>query len=122
MQRCSIYNRMTKSEQKVAQFLKELGIFWSYEKPIYVWDSNERPRVWTPDFFLTQFSIYVEVCGSEDFDYEYRRIVYKENGYNVIFLHLYKDKNRWKRHFMNYLRLITCFRNERFSTVIGKVN
>ena len=50
MQRESIYNRMTKSEQKVAQFLKDLGIFWAYEKPIYVWDNNERPRVWTPDF------------------------------------------------------------------------
>ena len=70
----AIYGQMTKSEQEVAQFLKELGIFWSYEKPIYVWDKNERPRVWTPDFYLVPFGIYVEVCGSEDFDYEYRRI------------------------------------------------
>ena len=113
MQNKSVYNQMTKSEQKVAQFLKELGIFWSYEKPIYVWDRNKRPRVWTPDFFLTQFSIYIEVCGSEDFDYEYRRMTYKENGYNVIFLHLYKETNRWKEHFLNYLVGISNYRNER---------
>ena len=118
----AIYDQMTKSEQEVAQFLKELGIFWSYEKPIYVWDKNERPRVWTPDFFLNQFSIYVEVCGSEDFDYEYRKTTYKENGYDVIFLHLYKESKRWKRHFINYLKLITRFRNERFSNIIEKVN
>jgi len=118
----AIYGQMTRSEQEVAQFLKELGVFWSYEKPIYVWDNNERPRVWTPDFFLNQFSIYVEVCGSEDFDYEYRKTTYKENGYDVIFLHLYKESKRWKRHFINYLKLITRFRNERFSNVIGKVN
>ena len=74
MKQESIYNHMTRSEQEVAHFLKDLGIFWSYEKPIYVWDRNKRPRVWTPDFFLAQFSIYVEVCGSEDFDYDYRRI------------------------------------------------
>ena len=41
---------MTRSEWDVAQFLKDLGIFWLYEKPIYVWDRNKRPRVWTPDF------------------------------------------------------------------------
>jgi hypothetical protein len=45
MQKESIYDRMTKSEQKVAQFLKELGIFWSYEKPVYILDENNRPRV-----------------------------------------------------------------------------
>ena len=88
----------------------------------YVWDSNERPRVWTPDFQLVPFGIYVEVCSSENFDYDYRKTIYKKNGFDVIFLHLYKDKNRWKRHFMNYLKLITRFRNERFSNVIEKVN
>ena len=48
--------------------------------------------------------------------------LYNKNGFDVIFLHLYKDKNRWKRHFMNYLKLITRFRNERFSNIIRNVN
>jgi hypothetical protein len=104
----------------VAKFLKELGIFWSYEKPVYVWDKNERPRVWTPDFFLTQFCIYVEVCGSEKFDYEYRKLTYKENGYNVIFLHLFKDANKWKYHFLNYLKGISYYRNEKLEKIIEK--
>ena len=115
MKQKSIYENMTKSEKIVAQFLKDLGIFWSYEKPIYVWDKNKRPRVWTPDFFLTQFSIYVEVCGSEDFDYEYRRIIYRENGYNVIFLHMYKETNRWKEHFFQYITKISSYRMNRLN-------
>ena len=118
----AIYDQMTKSEQEVAQFLKELGIFWSYEKPIYVWDRNERPRVWTPDFYLVPFGIYVEVCGSEDFDYEYRRITYKENGHNVIFLHLYKESEKWKKHFLWYVTKISNYRNHKLNEILGNEN
>ena len=46
----SIYNNMTRSEKEVAELLKNLGILWSYERPIFVWDENKRPRVWAPDF------------------------------------------------------------------------
>jgi len=114
MQRESIYDRMTKSEKDVATVLKKLGIQWSYEQPIFVWDENKRPRVWTPDFFLKNFGIYIEVCGSEKFDYDYRRKIFDKNGYRVIFLHLYKDPKKWKNHFFNYLRLFTDFRFYKF--------
>ena len=51
---------MTQSEKEVANLLKELGIQWSYEQPVFVWDENKRPRVWAPDFFLIHFGIYIE--------------------------------------------------------------
>jgi len=98
---------MTKSEKEVARFLKDIGIKWSYEQPVFVWDENKRPRVWTPDFFLVSFGVYVEVCGSEKFNYNYRRNVYEENGYEVIFLHLYKEIDKWRRHLINCLEIIT---------------
>ena len=41
---------MTRFEKEVAILLKELGILWSYEQPVFVWDENKRPRVWAPDF------------------------------------------------------------------------
>ena len=116
----SIYDKMTRSEKEVAQLLKDLGIKWSYEHPIFVWDENKRPRVWAPDFFLTQFSIYVEVCGSEDFDYEYRRVTYKKNGYNVIFLHLYKESDKWKNHLMSYIQFFTDCRNHKLNEILHK--
>ncbi len=96
---------MTNSERQVADLLKELGIFWQYEKPVYINDDCNRPRVWTPDFYLAPFGVYVEVCGSEDFDYDYRKKIFDRNGYRVIFLHLYKDQHIWKRHLIWYLRV-----------------
>ena len=50
MQRESTYDKMTRSEKEVAKLLKGLGIKWSYEHPVFVWDENKRPRVWAPDF------------------------------------------------------------------------
>jgi hypothetical protein len=73
MQKESVYDRMTNAEKEVANVLKELRIRWSYEQPVFVWDENKRPRVWAPDFYLIHFGIYVEVCGSEKFNYDYRR-------------------------------------------------
>ena len=102
----SIYNKMTNAEREVADLLKNLGIKWSYEHPVFVWDENKRPRVWAPDFYLVSFGIYVEVCGSKEFDYGYRKKIFDKNGYNVIFLHLFKDEFKWKNHFLNYLQKI----------------
>jgi hypothetical protein len=113
MEKESIYDQMTKPEKEVAHFLKKIGIKWSYEHPIFVWDENKRPRVWAPDFYLIVFGIYVEVCGSENFDYEYRRKIFDKNGYNVIFLHLYKESNRWKKHFIENIKKILNYRNKK---------
>ena len=96
---------MTNAEREVAKLLKKMGIKWSYEQPVFVWDENNRPRVWTPDFYLKQFGIYVEVCGSKEFDYEYRRKILGNMGYRVIFLHLYKEPGKWKNHLMSYLKI-----------------
>ncbi len=116
----SIYDKMTKSEKEVAELLKELGVRWSYEQPVFIWDENKRPRVWAPDFFLIPFGVYVEVCGSENFNYEYRKNIYKENGYKVIFLHLYKEEYKWKEHFLYWLKEIIYYRNEKLKQIITK--
>ena len=64
---------MTKFEKEVAILLRYLGIKWLYEHPIFVWDENKIPGVWAPDFFLVFLGIYIEVCGSKNFDLEYRK-------------------------------------------------
>ena len=118
MQIKSIYDKMTNAEREVAELLKDLGIKWSYEHPVFVWDENKRPRVWAPDFYLIPFGIYVEVCGSANFNYEYRRKLFEKNGYKVIFLHLFKDTNRWKDFFFKYLKEISFNRNKNLEKVI----
>ncbi len=102
---------MTNAEREVADLLKEIGIKWTYEHPIFVWDDNKRPRVWAPDFYLGSLGIYIEVCGSSNFDYEYRRKIFTKNGYNVIFLHCYKGKEKWKNHLIHYLQIFTYSRD-----------
>ena len=114
----SIYDNMTNAEKKVAELLKNLGIRWSYEHPVFVWDENKRPRVWAPDFYLVPFGIYIEVCGSEDFNYEYRRKILDNMGYKVIFLHLYKEPRKWKNHLMGYLQLFTRYRYYKLDEIL----
>jgi hypothetical protein len=113
---------MTNAEREVAELLKDLEISWAYERPVFVWDENKRPRVWAPDFYLIPFGIYVEVCGSKDFDYDYRKKIFDNNGYRVIFLHLYKETNKWKNHLMNYLEKITDFRYQKLNQIFCIVN
>ena len=117
MQNISIYEKMTNAEKEVAKLLKDLGIKWNFEQPVFVWDENKRPRVWAPDFFLISFGIYVEVCGSDKFDYNYRKKVYKENGYNVIFLHVYKESYKWKKHFIKNFKKLLNYRRKRLISI-----
>lgn len=85
----SSYADMEESEKLVAHYLKELNLWWIYESPVFVYDEKERPRVWTPDFYLPKLGMYVEVCGSENAkSYEYREQIYKKNDVYVIFVHL----------------------------------
>jgi hypothetical protein len=109
---------MTNAEKEVANVLKEYRIQWLYEQPVFVWDENKRPRVWTPDFYLKPFGIYVEVCGSERFDYEYRRKIFDNNGYRVIFLHIYKKTNTWKNHLLNYLQIFNEYRYKKLYEIL----
>ncbi len=94
----SVYEDMSNSEKEVADYLQTLNIWWQYEQPIYVSDEKDRPRVWTPDFYLPELGIYIEVCGSKNFDYEYRAKIYKKNRVPLIFIHRFKDKKYWQKY------------------------
>ena len=107
----SIYADMRDSEILVANYLRELDLWWIYEFPVFVYDEKKRPRVWTPDFYLPRLGIYIEVSGSKDFDYEYREKIYKKNGYHVIFLHLYKERKKWKKYLVKRIEEIEEFRH-----------
>ena len=122
MKNKSIYDKMTKAEREVANLLKDLGIKWAYEHPVFVWDENKRQRVWAPDFYLIPFGIYVEVCGSSNFNYEHRRKILDKNGVRVIFLHIYKDKSKWKYHLMTYLERIIDYRHKKLNEILRKEN
>jgi hypothetical protein len=110
----SAYEKMTKAEKEVADYLRELNIWWRFEHPVFAFDERERPRVWTPDFYLPELGIYIEVCGSEDFDYKYRVEIYKKNRIPVIFLHQYKQDFNWKSYLRKRLIDIFNYRSKIF--------
>jgi hypothetical protein len=117
----SIYADMTDSELQVANYLRELDLWWVYESPVFVYDEKNRPRVWTPDFYIQKLGMYIEVCGSKDFDYDYRKRIYRENGYHVIFVHTYKEENEWKNHLVNKIKQIEEFRHSEVMKMINSL-
>ena len=86
---------MSSAEKKVARFLSDYGIWWNFEQPIYVKDDKDRPRVWTPDFYLPEIGMYIEVCGTDGRDYSYRKRIYEKNRIPIIFIHTYKQ-DKWR--------------------------
>ena len=92
----SVYKGMTEAERQVARYLKKLDLWWVFEFPLFVYDENNRPRLWSPDFYMPKLGLFIEVCGSEKFDYEYRNKIYGKNGIPVVFLHYYKRQRKWK--------------------------
>jgi len=91
------YADMMESEKQVAKFLDDLGLPWIFQFPVFVYDERKRPRVWTPDFFIPKLGIYIEVCGSKDFDYKYREKICRANNVPVIYIHFYKKQKYWQK-------------------------
>jgi hypothetical protein len=114
----SIYSDMRESEKQVAAYLRELNLWWVYEFPVFVYDEKNRPRVWTPDFYIPKLGMYIEVCGSEDFNYRYRKEIYKKNGHNVIFVHLYKEKREWKNYLVKRIEEIEKLRHSEVTKLL----
>ena len=97
----SIYDKMTRAENIVSDFLKEKGIYWVFESPVFVSDDCGRPRVWSPDFYLPQLGMYIEVaCDRQNRSYDYSEKIYKANKIPDIFVEPYDDKY-WKKQMID---------------------
>jgi len=117
----SVYADMEESEKQVADYLKGLDLWWQYEHPVFVYDEKERPRVWTPDFYVPKLGMYIEVCGSEEFDYEYRAKIYKKNGFPVIFVHYYKKRRKWKNYLVKRIMEIEEKRHDEVMKMLHQI-
>ena len=115
------YADMTSSELQVSDFLDELGLRWIFQAPVFVFDDKNRPRVWAPDFYIPMLGVYIEVCGSKNFDYEFREKTYKENNIPVIFLHFYKKKLKWQFYIAQKIKEIEEQRHFEAMKIIDKI-
>jgi hypothetical protein len=91
-----VYDKMTDSEREVSEYLKKAELRWAFQFPVFVYDEEDRERLWTPDFYIPKLGLFIEVCGSKEFDYEYRKEIYEKNGIPVVFLHYYKRPEKWR--------------------------
>jgi hypothetical protein len=111
-----LYPDMTFAERRVAGYLNWLNIGWIYEQPVFVADNEGRPRLWTPDFYLPDFGMYVEVIGRPGVDYPYRRQVYANNNIPVLFVQVADDQ-----HWMGNLISDICSIHEHRSELLGQI-
>ncbi|MCK5601654.1 hypothetical protein KAR91_07295 [Candidatus Pacearchaeota archaeon] len=109
----TIYKEMTNAEKEVAEYLRSINLYWIFEYPIFVQDERDRPRVWTPDFYLPELGIYIEVCGKDRECYSYREKVLKKNRVQIIFIHQFKDGDSWKKFLVCEISRIQGFREEK---------
>ena len=116
------YLEMSAPEEHVSDFLTELGLHWIYQSPVFIHDEKKRPRVWTPDFYLPELGIYIEVCGSERFNYSYRKRIYQKNGFLVIFIHYYKEKSKWKTFLVTRIKEIEDQRHSEATRIIDNLS
>lgn len=119
---------MYAAEEKVEEFLKGLGIKCEYERPVFLKDGG-RPRVWTPDFYLPELGIYVEVWGSNreiepvKKNWEYRKRVYEENEIPIALIDAYKDNEEtWKRYFIHRIDKVHKERDAKIKQIKDKFN
>ena len=117
----SVYEGMTNAEKKVADCLQDLRLWWWYEFPVFVYDEKDRPRVWTPDFYIPKLGMFIEVCGTKLKDYDYREKIFKKNGYHIVFLHLYKKENKWEQYLIQKIMEIEDLRHSEIKKMIGQV-
>lgn len=116
---------MTEAEKLVFDTLTNgLKLTARYESPLFLFDDANRPRVWTPDFFLPLFGIYIEVIGSKTiaetakgkYSYSYREKVYELNNIPIIFLKVY-EKN-WQTQLVFQIIILQDMREEFIQNVI----
>jgi hypothetical protein len=100
----SVYDDMSETEYKVSSFLREINLYWEYERAVYIVDDKGRPRVWTPDFYLPQLGLYIEVVGNRNLsDYSWREKVYNYNKVPIIFLYTNEYPNGWKDYLCKHI-------------------
>lgn len=112
--RNSVYESMSRNERQVSEYLKAIGVWWEFERAVYLCDECEHPRVWSPDFYLPELGIYIEVMGPRG-NYDYRMRIYEKNRIDIIFVDPMKDEY-WQYKIKDGLWLI---HNDRYRLLKG---
>lgn len=97
-------------ELAIANFLYRMGVQYKYEAPYKIETATSQRRQYTPDFYLTDYDLYIEHFGLD------------ASGTPAPFMdqRKYLDEVAWKRqlHLQHGTRLIETFSHEQHSGVL----
>ena len=111
----------SQGERRLAGLLDSYDIRYRYEQGVLVED-KEKPKIWHPDFYLPEFSVYIEyfgLAGNQDYDLGIKRKkhIYSEMGLDVIPVYPWTFYDDWQGYVMGSLRGIL---DRRLDTFFGK--
>ena len=107
-------NLKFEGERRIAYFLEGNSIKYHYEPGLLI-NSDEKPRIWYPDFYLPEFGAYIEyfgLVGRQNYDEGIKRkeSLYSEAGLAVIPVYPWTFSENWEGYIMNELERITIHR------------
>ena len=98
----------SKGERRIRNFLDENQIKYRYEDGVLINDYNNQPRIWYPDFHLTEYGTYIEyygLAGNPDYEKSIRtkESAYSKNNIDVISIYPWMFAEKWQGHIMTEL-------------------
>ena len=104
----------SEGERRIANFLEANSIKYQYEPALLI-NSDQKPRIWYPDFYLPEFSAYIEyfgLVGKQNYDDGIKRkeTQYSKAGLAVIPVYPWTLNENWEGYIMNELERITTHR------------
>ena len=104
----------SKGERRIGNFLDENQIKYRYEAGVLINDYNNQPRIWYPDFHLTEYGTYIEyygLAGNPDYEKSIRtkESAYSKNSIDVISIYPWMFAEKWQGHIMTRCDAVTPF-------------
>ena len=99
----------SEGESKIARFLEENSIKYHYEPGVLVYYPRDKPRIWYPDFYLPEFTTYIEyfgLSGKQQYDQgiKTKEAIYSKMGLSVIPIFPWTFTENWEGYIMNELK------------------
>ncbi|MBT4482376.1 MAG: hypothetical protein HOC71_01705 [Candidatus Latescibacteria bacterium] len=101
-------------ERRIAYFLEDNSIRYQYESGVLI-NSDNKPRIWYPDFHLPEFGTYLEyygLAGKQDYDkgIKTKETVYSKMRLDVIPVYPWMFAEDWQGYIMKELKNVTAQR------------
>ena len=104
----------SEGERRIAYFLESNSIKYHYEPALLI-NSDTKPRIWYPDFYLPEFGAYIEyfgLAGKQNYDDGIKRkeTQYSKAGLSVISVYPWTFAENWEEYIMKELEHVSISR------------